>query len=131
MRYKKSFLGKLKKQKFRRGNTNYGKYALQALEPAMLTSGQIEAGRRTIIRNIRHSVKVIVCILADRPITKKHSEARMGSGKGSIKYYVSLIKYGQVLYELKGNISSLKAKTILLRASYKLPIRTRFFFYSN
>lgn len=103
----------------------FGKYALQALEPAWLTSRQIEAGRRAMARNARRGGKVWVRIFPDKPVTVKPTETRMGSGKGSPEYWVAVIKPGRILYETGGVAENIARKAISIAAS-KMPIRTQF-----
>ncbi|MFS7987666.1 50S ribosomal protein L16 [Helianthus anomalus] len=86
-----------------RGNTIcFDKYALQALEPAWITSRQIEAGRRAMTRNARRGGKIWVRIFPDKPVKVRPAETRMGSGKGSPEYWVAVVKPGRILYEMGG-----------------------------
>lgn len=78
----------------------FGKYALQALEPAWITAKQIEAGRRAITRNARRGAKIWIRIYPDKPVTVRPAETRMGSGKGSPEYWVAIVKPGRILYEM-------------------------------
>nr|YP_010406446.1 ribosomal protein L16 [Cymbaria daurica]URC16247.1 ribosomal protein L16 [Cymbaria daurica] len=103
----------------------FGKYALQALEPAWITSRQIEAGRRAMTRNARRGGKIWVRIFPDKPVTVKAAETRMGSGKGSPKYWVAVVKPGRILYEMGGVSKNIARRAVLIAAS-KMPIRTRF-----
>ncbi|XP_060969824.1 large ribosomal subunit protein uL14c [Cannabis sativa] len=80
----------------------FGRYALQALEPAWITSRQIEAGRRAMTRNARRGGKIWVRIFPDKPVTVRPTETRMGSGKGSPEYWVAVVKPGRILYEMSG-----------------------------
>ncbi|CAH9120574.1 unnamed protein product [Cuscuta europaea] len=80
----------------------FGKYALQALEPAWITSRQIEAGRRAMTRNARRGGKIWVRIFPDKPVTVRPAETRMGSGKGSPEYWVAVVKPGRILFEMGG-----------------------------
>ena len=109
-----------------RGNSIcFGKFALQALEPAWITSRQIEAGRRAITRYARRGGKLWIRIFPDKPITMRPAETRMGSGKGSPEYWVSVVKPGRILYEISG-VSETIAKAAMRIAAYKMPIRTQF-----
>ncbi|KAL6580062.1 ribosomal protein L16, L13 [Orobanche minor] len=88
-----------------RGNHIYfGKYALETLEPAWITSRQIEVGRRAMTRNARRGGKIWVRIFPDKPVTVRTAETRMssGSGKGSPEYWVAVVKPGRILYEMGG-----------------------------
>ncbi|KAF8020605.1 hypothetical protein BT93_G1136 [Corymbia citriodora subsp. variegata] len=103
----------------------FGKYALQALEPAWITSRQIEAGRRAMTRNVHHGGKIWVRIFPDKPVTVRPTETRMGSGKGSPKYWVAVVKPGRILYEMGEVAENIARKAISIAAS-KMPIRTQF-----
>ena len=124
-KFRKQHRGRLK-GKASRGNTiNFGDYAIQALEPTWLTSRQIEATRRTITRYTKRGGKLWITVFPDKPITARAAESRMGSGKGSVEYWVAIVKPGHILFELSGVPLKL-AKEALLIASYKLPIKTKF-----
>lgn len=103
----------------------FGKYALQALEPTWITSRQIEAGRRSMTRYARRGGKIWVRIFPDKPVTVRSTETRMGSGKGSPEYWVSVVKPGRILYEMSGVSESVAREAISIAAS-KMPIRTQF-----
>jgi len=108
-----------------RGNTiAFGDYGLQALEPVWITSRQIEATRRTITRYTKRGAKLWIKIFPDKSVTARAAESRMGSGKGSVDYWVAVVKPGTVLFELSG-VSDDVAKAALKLASYKLPIKTK------
>jgi len=102
----------------------FGKYALQALEPAWITARQIEAGRRAMTRNARRGGKIWVRIFPDKPVTIRTTETRMGSGKGDPKYWVAVVKPGKILYEMGGVKEKIARKAIEIAAS-KMPIRTQ------
>ena len=102
----------------------FGEYGLQALEPIWLTSRQIESTRRSLTRYVRRTGKIWIRIFPDRPITERAAESRMGSGKGGVSYWVSVVKPGAVLFEINGLNKSMAFKVLKL-ASYKLPIRTK------
>lgn len=104
---------------------SFGKYALQTLEPAWITSRQIEAGRRAMIRNAQCGGKIWVRIFPDKSVTARPAEKRMGSGKGSPKYSVVVVKPGRILYEMGGITENIARKAISI-ASSKMPIRTQF-----
>lgn len=114
-----------------RGNViSFGKFALQALEPAWITARQIEAGRRAITRHARRGGKLWIRIFPDKPITMRPAETRMGSGKGSPEYWVSVIKPGRIIYEL-GGVSEDVAEAAMLMAAHKMPIPTRLVILKN
>nr|QYB21131.1 50S ribosomal protein L16 [Austrotaxus spicata] len=105
----------------------FGKFALQALEPAWITSGQIEAGRRTITRYTRRGVKIWIRIFPDKPIRRRPAEIRMGSGKakGTPRYWISVVRPGRILYEISG-VSETIARRVFQIVAYKMPIHTKF-----
>ncbi|KAF8376863.1 hypothetical protein HHK36_031459 (chloroplast) [Tetracentron sinense] len=105
--------------------TSVKKYALQALEPTWITSRQIEAGRRAMTRYARRGGKIWVRIFPDKPVTVRPTETRMGSGKGSPEYWVSVVKPGRILYEM-GGVSEIVAREAIEIAASKMPIRTQF-----
>jgi large subunit ribosomal protein L16 len=104
---------------------NFGEYGLQALEPAWITSRQIEASRVAITRAVKRGGKVWITIFPDKPVTQKPAETRMGSGKGNPEFWVAVVKPGRVMFELAG-VSEDMAREAMRKASHKLPIRTRF-----
>jgi large subunit ribosomal protein L16 len=104
---------------------SFGQFGIQALEPAWITSRQIEAARVAMTRYIKRGGKVWIKIFPDRPITAKPAETRMGKGKGSPEYWVAVVKPGRVLFEVAG-VSEEIAREALRLASHKLPIKTRF-----
>ena len=104
-----------------RGNTvNQGQYGLVALEPAWITSNQIEAARVAMTRYIKRGGKVWIKIFPDKPVTEKPAGTRMGSGKGSPEYWVAVVKPGRVLFEL-ADVDEATARESLRLASNKLP----------
>ena len=109
-----------------RGNTiAYGEFGLQALEPAWITSNQIEAARVAMTRYIKRGGQVWIKIFPDKPITEKPAETRMGSGKGSPEYWVAVVKPGRVMFEMDG-ITEEVAREAMRLASHKLPIKCKF-----
>ena len=124
-KFRKQHRGRLKGKASRGNKISFGDYAIQALEPTWLTSRQIEATRRTITRYTKRGGKLWITVFPDKPITARAAESRMGSGKGSVEYWVAVVKPGHILFELSGVPSKL-AKEALEIASYKLPIKTKF-----
>lgn len=125
VKYRRVQRGRLK-GKATRGNTiTYGDYGLQALEPAWITSNQIEAARIAMTRYIKRGGQVWIKIFPDKPVTQKPAETRMGSGKGSPEYWVAVVKPGRVLFEIAG-VSEEIAREALRLASHKLPVKTKF-----
>ena len=114
------------KGKASRGTTiSNGSFGLVALEPAWITSNQIEAARIAMTRYIRRGGQVWIKIFPDKPITEKPAETRMGSGKGSPEYWVAVVKPGRILFEMDG-VSEEVAKEAMRLAGHKLPIKTKF-----
>nr|YP_009893103.1 ribosomal protein L16 [Chamira circaeoides]QKK39476.1 ribosomal protein L16 [Chamira circaeoides]QWT70173.1 ribosomal protein L16 [Chamira circaeoides] len=124
-RFRKQHRGRLKGISFCGNRICFGRYALQTLEPAWITSRQIEAGRRAMTRNVRRGGKIWVRIFPDKPVTVRPAETRMGSGKGSPEYWVAVVKPGKILYEMGGVPENIAKKAILIAAS-KMPIKTQF-----
>ena len=114
------------KGKASRGTTlSYGSYGLMATEPAWISSVQIEAARIAMTRYIKRGGQVWIKIFHDKPITEKPAETRMGSGKGSVEYWVAVVKPGRIMFEMDG-IDEATAKEAMRLASNKLPIKTKF-----
>ena len=103
---------------------NFGSFGLKAVEPERVTARQIEAARRAITRHLRRAGRVWIRIFPDKPITERAAESRMGSGKGTVAYWVAVVKPGAVLFEING-LSKEMAYKVLKLASYKLPIKTK------
>ena len=119
------FRGRMK-GKAQRGNfIAYGEYGIMALEPAWVTSNQIEAARIAMTRYVKRQGQVWTKIFPDKPVTAKPAETRMGSGKGSPEYWVAVVKPGRVLFEM-GGIPEEAAREALRLASHKLPLKVKF-----
>nr|YP_009559547.1 ribosomal protein L16 [Diphasiastrum digitatum]AZU95344.1 ribosomal protein L16 [Diphasiastrum digitatum] len=123
-KFRKQHRGRLRGVSTRGNRICFGRFALQALEPAWITSRQIEAGRRAITRYARRGGKIWIRIFPDKPITMRPAETRMGSGKGSPEYWVSVVKPGRILYEISG-VPETIARAAMGIAAYKMPIRTQ------
>ncbi|MEO1022222.1 MAG: 50S ribosomal protein L16 [Bacteroidota bacterium] len=109
-----------------RGHTlSFGDFGLKALEPKFITSRQIEACRIAISRALQRDGQTFIRIFPDRPMTSKPAETRMGKGKGALDHWVAVVKPGRIMFEIVG-VSEERAKEALTRASYKLPIKTKF-----
>ncbi|SHJ66331.1 large subunit ribosomal protein L16 [Dethiosulfatibacter aminovorans DSM 17477] len=104
---------------------SYGEFGIQALEPAWITSNQIEAARRAMTRYIKRGGKIWIKIFPDKPITQKPAETRMGKGKGSPEYWVAVVKPGRVMFEMSG-VSEEVAREAMRLAIHKLPIKCKF-----
>ena len=113
------------KGKAMRGNTiTYGEFGLVALEPAWVTSNQIEAARVAMTRFIKRNGQVWVKIFPDKPVTEKPAETRMGSGKGSPEYWVAVVKPGRVMFEIAGTDEATSREALRL-AIHKLPLKCK------
>jgi large subunit ribosomal protein L16 len=109
-----------------RGNTvSFGRYALQTLEPAWITSRQIEAARVAMTRHVRRGGKIWIRLFPDKPVSKKPAETRMGKGKSAPEFWVAVVKPGRILYEMDG-VAEDVAREAMRLASHKLPVATRF-----
>ena len=121
---RKQFRGTMR-GKASRGNTiTYGEYGIVAMEPAWIKSNQIEAARIAITRYVKRGGKVWIKIFPDHPVTTKPAETRMGSGKGTLEYWVAVVKPGRVLFELAG-VSEEIAREALRLATHKLPLKCK------
>ena len=125
VKYRRVQRGRLKGKAMRGNTVTYGDYGLQALEPAWISSRQIEAARIAMTRYIKRGGQVWIKIFPDKPITQKPAETRMGSGKGSPEYWVAVVKPGRVMFEI-GGVSEELAREAFRLASHKLPIKTKF-----
>lgn len=103
----------------------YGEYGLVAEECAWISSNQIEAARIAMTRFIKRGGQVWIDIFPHKPISKKPAETRMGSGKGSVEYWVAVVKPGRVLFEMAG-VSEDVAREAMRLAAHKLPIKCKF-----
>jgi len=127
---------RVKRRKMMKGRMNgnsgrgtlisFGDFAIKALEAGWITSRQIEAARIAMTRHMRRQGKVWIRIFPDKPITKKPAETRMGSGKGSLEYWVAVVKPGCILFELGDGVSFDLAKESMRLAQNNLPIKTKF-----
>jgi|Transcript_31805 large subunit ribosomal protein L16 len=123
-KFRKMHRGRLKGIATRANTVVFGDFGLQALEPVWLTSRQIEATRRSITRYVKRTGKIWIRVFPDKSVTERAAESRMGSGKGAVSYWVSVIKPGTVLFEVNG-LSQETAYKILKLAAYKLPVKTK------
>ena len=124
VKYRRVHRGRLK-GKATRGNTvTYGDFGLQALEPAWITSNQIEAARVAMTRYIKRGGKVWIKIFPEKPVTHKPMGVRMGKGKGALEYWVAVVKPGRVLFEISG-VPEDVAREALRLATHKLPCKCK------
>lgn len=117
--------GRIKGNASRGFQIAFGDFAIKALEGKFITSRQIEACRIAITRKLQREGQVWIRIFPDKPITKKAAETRMGSGKGSLDHFVSVVHPGRILFEIGGGVSQDLAIEALRLAQYKLPIKTK------
>ena len=125
VKYRRVMRGRMKGKATRGNVVSNGEYGLQALEPAWITSRQIEAARIAMTRYTKRGGKVWIKIFPDKPVTRKPAETRMGSGKGSPEYWVAVVKPGRVMFEVAG-VSEEVAREALRLAMHKLPIKCKF-----
>ena len=124
VKYRRVHRGRMTGKATRGNKVTYGEYGLVALEPAWITSNQIEAARVAMTRYTKRGGQVWIKIFPDKPVTQKPAETRMGSGKGSPEYWVAVVKPGRVMFEIAG-VSEETAREALRLASYKLPIKSK------
>ena len=125
VKYRRVQRGRLKGKAMRGNTVTYGDFGLQALQPAWITSNQIEAARIAMTRYIKRGGQVWIKIFPDKPVTEKPAETRMGSGKGSPEYWVAVVKPGRVLFEIAG-VREETAREAMRLAMHKLPIKCKF-----
>ena len=123
VKYRRVHRGRLTGKAYRGNEVNYGDFGLMALEPAWISSNQIEAARIAMTRYIKRGGQVWIKIFPDKPITEKPAETRMGSGKGSPEYWVAVVKPGRVMFEIAG-VSEDIAREAMRLAANKLPINS-------
>ena len=124
-KYRKVHRGRMTGRATRGNVVSYGQFGLQALEPAWITSNQIEAARVAMTRFCKRAGKVWIKIFPDKPVTKKPAETRMGKGKGSPEFWVSVVKPGRVMFEI-GDVPEATAREAMRLAAHKLPIKCKF-----
>ena len=125
VKYRKQQRGRMKGRARRGAEITFGDYGLQALEPCWMTSRQIEAARRAIVRHVKRRGKLWIRVFPDKPVTKKPAETRMGKGKGAVDHWVAVVKPGRIMFELSG-VSEEMAREAMRLASHKLPIKCQF-----
>ncbi len=123
IKHRKQHRGRMKGKAQRGSQIFYGDYALKALEPSWITSRQIEAARRAIVRHMKRSGQLWIRIFPHKPVTLKPAETRMGSGKGNVDHYVAVVKPGRIIFEVAG-VDARTARDALRLAAQKLPIAT-------
>ena len=121
---RKQFRGNMAGKAMRGNTLTYGEYGLVAVEPSWIKSNQIEAARVALTRYTKRTGKVWIKIFPDKPVTSKPAETRMGSGKGSLEYWVAVVKPGRVMFEIAG-VPEESAKEALRLAMHKLPCKCK------
>ena len=124
IKYRRVQRGRMKGKASRGNKITNGDYGLVALEPAWITSNQIEAARIAMTRYVKRNGKVWIKIFPDKPVTAKPAETRMGSGKGALEYWVAVVKPGRVMFEIAGVPEEI-AKEALRLATHKLPVKCK------
>src|SRR5436305_4468099 len=124
VKYRKQMRGRMTGLSYRGATVAFGEFGLQATEPCWMSSRQIEAARRVLVRYIRRRGKIWIRVFPDKPVTKKAAETRMGSGKGAVEFWVAVVRPGRILFEM-GGLPEEEAKEALRLASHKLPIKTK------
>jgi large subunit ribosomal protein L16 len=125
VKFRKSHRGRMKGMSKGARTVDFGQFGLEAMEPAWITSQQIEALRVSVARKIKKGGKFFLRMFPDKPVSKKPLETRMGKGKGNPEFWVAVVKRGRVICEL-GDMDEVSAKEIFRQASFKLPIKTKF-----
>ena len=129
-KYRKYHRGRMRGKATRGNEITFGDYGLQALEPTWITSRQIEAARRTITRYTKRGASLWIRIFPDKSVTARAAESRMGSGKGTVDYWVAVVKTGTILFEI-ASVPEEVARGAFNLAAYKLPIKTKFIIRTN
>ena len=124
-KYRKMQKGRVKGLATRGHRINFGDHGLKSLEPAWITSRQIEAARIAMTRYMKREGQVWIRIFPDKPVTKKPAEVRMGKGKGAPEYWVAIVKPGTIMFEISG-VTHEVAKEALRLAAQKLPVLCKF-----
>ena len=124
VKYRKSQRGRRAGKAYRGSSVSFGDFGLKAMEPAWITSRQIEACRVALTRKMKRDGKVWIRIFPDKPVSKKPLETRMGKGKGGPEFWVAVIKPGRVMFEVAGITRELANEALKL-CSHKLPIKTK------
>ena len=124
VKFRKSQRGRRAGKAYRGSSVSFGDFGLKAMEPAWITSRQIEACRVALTRKMKRDGKVWIRIFPDKPVSKKPLETRMGKGKGGPEFWVAVIKPGRVMFEVAGITKELASEALKL-CSHKLPIKTK------
>jgi large subunit ribosomal protein L16 len=125
IKHRKVHRGRMKGRAARGNEIEFGDYALQALEPCWMTSRQIEAGRRAIVRSVRRGGELWIRVFPDKPISRRPAETRMGGGRANLDHWAAVVKPGRIIFEI-GGVDESSAREAMRLASHKLPIKTQF-----
>ncbi len=125
VKYRKVHRGRRRGMAQRGNQVSFGDFGLQALEPAWISSRQLEAARRAIVRSVRRGGKLWIRVFPDHAVTKRPAETRMGGGKGAVEFWAAVVRPGRMLFEVAG-LNEEEAREAMRLASHKLPIRTQF-----
>jgi large subunit ribosomal protein L16 len=123
-KFRKQHRGRMTGTETRGVEVQFGEYGLQVMEPAWITSRQIEAARKAMTRSVKRGGQLWIRVFPDKPVTKKPAETRMGSGKGNPEFWVTVVRPGRVMFEMAG-ITQKDAHEALRLAAQKLPIKCR------
>ena len=123
-KHRKQFRGSMKGKALRGNKLSYGEFGIVAQEPGWIKSNQIEAARVAMTRYVKRGGRVWIKIFPDKPVTAKPAETRMGSGKGTLEYWVAVVKPGRVMFEIAG-VPEATAKEALRLATHKLPVKCK------
>ena len=124
VKHRKQLRGSMKGAAHRGNTISNGEFGIVALEPSWVKSNQIEAARIAMTRYIKRGGKVWIKIFPDKPVTIQPAETRMGSGKGSLDYWVAVVKPGRVMFEI-GGVDEVIAREALRLAMHKLPLKCK------
>jgi len=125
VKFRKMHRGRMRGMATRGNKIDFGTFGLQATEPSWVTSRQIEAARRAIVRYVRRGGKLWIRIFPDKPVTERAAETRMGSGKGNVEHWVAVVKPGRMVFEIAG-VDETQAREAFRLAAHKLPMGTQF-----
>ncbi len=125
VKYRKTHRGRMKGKETRGVSLDFGDYGLQALQPCWMTSRQLEAARRAVVRFVKRGGKLWIRVFPDHSVTIKGAETRMGGGKGAPDHWVAVVKPGRIIFELAG-VPFEDGKEAMRLAGHKLPFKTKF-----
>ncbi|MEE8443038.1 MAG: 50S ribosomal protein L16 [Dehalococcoidia bacterium] len=124
VKFRKAHRGRMKGNAQTGNQVVFGEFGMKAMEPAWITSRQIEAARRAITRHLRRGGQIWIRVFPDKPVSSKPAETRQGGGKGAVDHWVAVVRPGRILFEV-GGVPGDTAKEALRLASHKLPIAVR------